>query len=732
MHSLRPILLCFFLLALAWTARAQGGADAHTRYADRYYEQMAYRKAADEYLLAANMGAVNEHVTKRLANCYMKLADTENAEIWYAQSVKFLNREPIDMMNYSLALKGNAKYAEAEEWMDRYLATTRPEGVPLRSNISDFARKFTQGMDRFSIRGVSTNTPYSDMGATWSGPSQVIFSSSRDVRVGVKREAAWNGQPFLDLYIADRTAAGDLVNARSLEGGVNSAQHEGPATCSVNGDVVWFTRNNAERSKNGVHRLSILRAQRSGGRWTDVQPFLYNNTECSVGHPALSPDGKVLFFVSDMPGGQGGADLYLCRDMGGRWGEPENLGPAINTALDEVFPFVGADGTLYFASNGHPGLGGLDIQAAPRSAEGGYPMVINVGAPVNGPKDDFAFVIDPAARTGYFTSNRPGGAGDDDIYAFEMHYPLEQRYLCTGVVYDEDDASPVIDVEVQLLDSVGSVVESARTDGKGKFSFSVQKDQEYSLVARMKGRYDGQAHLSTENIAQQQIVSRDLHLIPEGGIWLRGAVRYADRIGFMEGVTVSVVNLSSFQSDVRTTGPGGDINFRLQSNEEFEVLLERAGFYSVSVPVTTAGMTQGVIDLNTMRGLEMEEVRVGRSTALRFMRWKGNGATLDPVSKTELDGLAERMLVNPGLQFEVAVHEDARTGADAAMRLSQQRADAILQYLRTKGVPKERITAKGYGNSRPLNHCEVGVQCSEAEHAENQRVEYTVTGEVSR
>jgi outer membrane protein OmpA-like peptidoglycan-associated protein len=152
----------------------------------------------------------------------------------------------------------------------------------------------------------------------------------------------------------------------------------------------------------------------------------------------------------------------------------------------------------------------------------------------------------------------------------------------------------------------------------------------------------------------------------------------------------------------------------------------------VSVPVTTAGMTQGVIDLNTMRGLEMEEVRVGRSTALRFMRWKGNGATLDPVSKTELDGLAERMLVNPGLQFEVAVHEDARTGADAAMRLSQQRADAILQYLRTKGVPRERVTAKGYGNSRPLNHCEVGVQCSEAEHAENQRVEYTVTGEVSR
>jgi len=731
MHILRTIVP--LLVFLASTAlQAQGGADAHTRYADRYYQQMAYRKAADEYLLAADQGAVNEHVTKRLADCYMKLSETEHAEAWYAQAVKFLNREPIDMLNYSLALKGNAKYTEAEEWMDRYLATTRPEGEPLRSNITAFANKFVQGMDRFTIRSVSTNTPYSDLGATWSGPTEVIFSSSRNVRVGVKREAAWNGQPFLDLYRADRAANGDLINARPVEGSVNTSEHEGPASSSSSGDVLWFTRTNAERSKNGVHRLIIMKAVRKGDRMSGSAPFLYNNTECSVGHPALSQDGSMLFFVSDMPGGQGGTDLYRCRDMGGRWGEPENLGPSINTALNEVFPSVGPDGTLYFASNGHPGLGGLDIQAAPRAADGSYPMVINVGAPVNGPKDDFGFVIDQVGRTGYFTSDRPGGVGDDDLYAFEMHYPLEQRFLCTGVVFDDEDATPLIDVEVQLLDKAGAVLESGRTDGKGKFSFSVQKEQEYRLVARMKGRYDGDAFLSTENIEQQQIISRDIHLIPDAGIWLRGAVRYADRLGFVEGVVVSVVNLSSFQSDVRTTGPGGDVSFRLQANEEFEVLLERTGYYSVSIPVNTLGMTQGVIDLNTMQGMELEEVRVGQPVPLRFMRWTGNGTTLDPVAKTELDGLAQRMLVNSGLRFEVIVHEDARISADAALKLTEKRADVILQYLRAKGVPKDRLVAKGMGNSRPINHCEVGVQCSEQEHAENRRVEYTVTGDALR
>jgi outer membrane protein OmpA-like peptidoglycan-associated protein len=732
MVTLRAITIPLLLLLALRTVAQGGGAEAHTRYADRYYQQMAYRQAADEYLLAARQGAVNEHVTKRLADCYMKLGDTQNAEQWYAQVVKFLNRSPEDLLNYSLALKGNGRYAEAEEWMDRYLAEAKTKGAPLQSNITDFARKFTMGQDRFTIRPSVVNTPFSDMAATWAGPGLVVFASSRHEHVGVKRYAAWNGQPFLDLYLADRVGNGDLLNVRPLEGAVNSNRHEGPVSCSVDGGVMWFTRNNPVRSKSGVNRLCIMRARREGDRFAGVEPFLYNNTECSVGHPALSPDGSVLFFVSDMPGGQGGSDLYMCRNNGGHWGEPENLGPAINTPLDEVFPHVGGDGTLYFASNGHPGLGGLDIQAAPRAADGSYGVVINVGAPVNGPKDDFAFVVDAAGRSGFFTSNRPGGAGDDDIYLFEMHRPLEQRFLCTGVVIDDDNGAPVIDLEVRLLNVEGNVVDNTSTDAKGKFSFTVEEDREYRLLARMKGRYDAEAHFSTERIAQQQIVSRDLHLTPDAGIWLRGAVRQAGRLGFVEGVSVNVVNLSSFQSDVRTTGPGGDINMRLPANEEFEVLLEKPGHFSMSLPVSTVGMKQGLIDLNAVRPLEMEEVVVGRAVQLKHVRWADGGSRFDPIARTELDGLAERIQVNPGLRFEVGVHEDGRMPVEKADALTRQRAEALQQYLVSKGVPAERVLVKAYGNGSPLNHCAPGVQCTAEEHAENRRVEYTVTSDGTR
>jgi len=195
---------------------------------------------------------------------------------------------------------------------------------------------------------------------------------------------------------------------------------------------------------------------------------------------------------------------------------------------------------------------------------------------------------------------------------------------------------------------------------------------------------------------------------------------------------VNVVNLSSFQSDVRTTGPGGDINMRLPANEEFEVLLEKPGHFSMSLPVSTVGMKQGLIDLNAVRPLEMEEVVVGRAVQLKHVRWADGGSRLDPIARTELDGLAERIQVNPGLRFEVGVHEDGRMPVEKADALTRQRAEALQQYLVSKGVPAERVLVKAYGNGSPLNHCAPGVQCTAEEHAENRRVEYTVTSDGTR
>lgn len=727
---LRHILLLLLALSPVVPVHAQegGSPEAHTRIADRYYQRMAYALAAAEYRTAADLGATNEHVAKRLADCYMKLGDTERAETWYAQVVRYLNVQPIDYYNYAQALKGNGKYADAETWMDKYLDTARPEGVAPHSNISDFARKFTRGMDRFTVRSVSINTAYCDMATAWDGSDAVIFSSSRNESTVIKRQAAWNGQPFLDLFTAQRQPSGDLVDAQPLRGGLNGPLHEGPVALDASGGTLWYTRNSAVRGRNGTVRLSIFAAHKAGDGWRGAEPFALNNAETSTGHPALSPDGHEFYFVSDMPGGHGGTDIYVCKDRGGRWSEPKNLGPAVNTIGNEVFPFVGADGTLYFSSNGLPGLGGLDIFAAKRGEDGDFTVAINVGAPVNGPKDDFGFIIDKAGKTGYFTSNRPGGAGDDDIYAFEMHSALEQRYLCTGTVIDDETGLPLVEVEVTLYDDKGGTVESRQTDLNGKYSFVVEKDREYRVTARMKGRFDGEQHLSTENIDKLQIVARDIHLVPDAGVWLRGAVRNKDRIGFAEGVTVSVVNMNTFYTETRSTGPGGDFGFRLQTNEQFEVMLEKQGCYSQSVSVSTKGMTRGVIDLNEATDLRMEEIAIGRPIVLKHQKWAPGSAVLDPIAKTELDALADRLQVNPRLNVEIGVHSDSRGNAEDELKLTQKRAEAVVTYLKGKGINKDRLAATGYGMTRPVNGCGPGVTCSEADHAENRRTEYTVTG----
>ena len=721
------------VLCMQSAAAAQGSADARIRTGDKYYAQMAYAEAIEHYGIAADKGAVNEHVTKRLADCYMRLGDTEQAEKWYAITVKFLNREPQDIYNYAQALKSNGKYKEAEEWMDRYLAMTLHEGAPRRSNISDFAKKFTYDTDRWEVKAVSANTELSDFGTAWLDDDRVIFASARNKRVGLQRTAAWNAQPFLDLYMARRTEAGDLTNVETLQGSVNSKLHEGPAVATQDVSTIWFTRNNyfkgkTQKSNAGISRLAIYKAQWLGSEWSTTDQFAYNNSECSVGHPALSPNGERLYFVSDMPGGNGGTDIYMCRNVGGQWGEPENLGPAINTPYNEAFPFIGSNGTLWFASNGHPGLGGLDIFQAKPTGEGRFNVAVNVGAPVNGPKDDFSFIVDSKGTRGFFSSNRPGGKGDDDIYSFILKRPLEDRFLCTGTVIDDESGSPVIDVEVQLLASDGTVLESTTTDAFGKYTFTVKKDKEYIVKARMNGRYDGEQHLSTERIDEQQIMARDIHMVPEAGIWLRGVVRYADKLGFVQGMNASLVNIATLFTEVKLTGEGGDFDFRLTPNEEYEVLIEKQGFWRMSMPVTTIGVKQGIIDLNEAYDLSFEPIGVGTPILLKHQRWAQNSAALDPKAKAELELLAERLMTNPTLIVEVGVHSDARGKADTELVLSQQRATAIVDLLKSKGVARDRISGKGFGTTRPLNHCVAGVQCTEAEHAANRRVEYVVTG----
>lgn len=726
------VLFTYLLWVLVMGAvTAQGGSAAHVKAGDKHFDQMAYAKAIPEYQAAVDQGAVNEHVTSRLAQCHLRLNEPQRAEYWYSTVVKFLNIDPVNYYYFAEALKSNGRYDQAEIWMDKYLTVTNRSGSH-KSNISDFARKFAYDMDRYKVTPVSTNSAVSDFSPAWLGESKLIFASSRRESVGIQRRAGINDQPFLDLYTADVMPSGDISGVRELKGVVNTKVHEGPASCSNDAKEIYFTRNDlfngkSQRAKSGVHHLNIYKAIRTGDSWENISQFRYNKSDFSVGHPSLSPDGNTLFFSSDMPGGQGGSDLYYCQMIDGAWSEPMNLGMGINTEHDELFPFIAADGTLYFASNGHPGLGGLDIFAAPKQAVGNYELSINMGAPVNSLRDDFGLIIDSQGQRGYFSSNRPGGRGDDDIYHFEQLSALAERFLCTGLVMSDEFDTPMPNVDVVLMDSKGEILERTQTDPEGKFVFPINKDMEYKLVADALGSFDAVQHFESYEIEKRQIISSILRLKKEEGVLLRGVAR-ARNGGYVDDMKITVVNLNTFETSLSETGPGGDFAIELSSEDEFEIVFEKPGYFSQSVPVGTVGLAEGEVDLNSIRPLVFDVAEVGKPLVVDNVKWMGTSESLDGVAKAQLELLVERLMINPSMLIEIGVHSDSRGEVSENLGLSQRRADKVKEFIILAGIRGDRVKAKGYGSSRLINKCIPGVQCSEEEHMKNVRLEYIVTG----
>ena len=372
---------------------------------------------------------------RSLGDSYYKTQQYGKSEQAYAQLMTSPGVTSQDVANYISVLLMNEKYADAITWMGKY-STSYPLDKRYSTYLSNSntIEKLKTNAGQFIIRNLDINSAQQDFGVVFFKDS-VVLTSSREEAKPVKR--TWNGNnlPFLDLYAASMSSNGDLKNPKPFFGIVNKKYHDGPAAFTQNYEVMAFTRNNYDsKSAGGTRKLQIFISKAkndttSGGHifyeWTKPEGVPFNSNEYSVGQPAFNSDGTVMYFVSDMPGGKGGTDLYkVDRNPDGTWGKPQNLGDKINTAGDEMFPFFHSSGLLFFSSNGHEGLGGLDVFVA-KINNGEVGQVKNVGAPINSSKDDFSFILNPAMSFGYFSSNREGGKGNDDIYHFQLVKPID-------------------------------------------------------------------------------------------------------------------------------------------------------------------------------------------------------------------------------------------------------------------------------------------------------------------
>ena len=404
------------------------------------------------------------------------------ALVFYSQLVQLEPHQPSDLYEYAQLLRIDGRPDLAKVWLEKYMVQSpgdqRAKGLLDNINNNTGAKS---GIENVSIKNLDGNTRFTDMSANYF-KDQLIYSSAKDSFSMVKNTYDWNNQPFLDLYVTNPGFGPNEKDSKSVFSSVNTRFHEGSVTFSSDLNTMYFTRNNFLNGRvmttpDGTNNLKIFIADFNGKEWKNIRSFPFNSDRYSVGHPALSADDKTLFFVSDMPGGYGQTDIYKSEWNGSAWGSPVNLGESINTSGREMFTYFDKEGVLYFSSDGHPGNGGLDVFAAKPDQSGKY-KVVNVVSPINSPYDDFSLVINNDSLIGYFTSNRSGGKGDDDIYSFIIN-AIDLRVL----VYDDRSKELLPGSKVSLMADKTKLIDSKIADQNGAVEFSVKPKTKYQLIA---------------------------------------------------------------------------------------------------------------------------------------------------------------------------------------------------------------------------------------------------------
>ncbi len=472
------IALSFVLIIASGNAQ-----NKDTKTADKLYERYEYVDAAKEYLKIVDKYTANDYVFKQLGDCYYNVFNSVEAEKWYAKAVAS-NQDAETYFRYAQMLKANSKYDEANAAMKKF-ASLAPNDARAKSvnNDANYLNKLLSPSKSWDVKSVELNSKYSDFGA-YLKDANVYFASARNT---ARKTYEWNDQPFLDIYKTDYTD-GKLGSVATTVDDLNTKFHEGPVSISADGNTIYFSRESfsekdyvkaADKTRFG--KMYIFKATNNGGKWENTTSVSFNGKEFNSSSPSLSKDGSTLYFTSDRPGGIGKTDIWkVAVNSDGTFGTPENLGSKVNTEGAEQFPFITDDNTLYFSSNGHKGLGGLDVFAFDLNQKN---EVVNLGKPVNSEKDDFGFTFNQSQNIAFLSSNRDGGAGDDDIY---MAIPKCHLDL-TVLARDSKSGATLSDVSLTVLDANKNVVATGTSSDMGKKEFELECGKEYTVSTSRSG-----------------------------------------------------------------------------------------------------------------------------------------------------------------------------------------------------------------------------------------------------
>ena len=617
---------------------------------NKEYDKLAYIDAVKTYERMYNKGYKSPDMLLKIGNAYYFNAELEKANKWYDELYATTpDQEAEFYYRFAQTLKATKDYTKADAMMVKF---GEKSGNDTRAQLfaknRDYLAEIKNNSGRYKIENAGINTKYSDYGTTFMG-TKVVFSSARDTGNFSKRIHTWTGAYFTNLYSAAISEDGSLGAVEKFGKKINTKYHEDTPAFTKDGSTVYFTRNNYldgrgfDASKVTLLKIYTAKVDKQGN-WNNITALPFNSDSYQVAHPALSADGKTLYFASDMEGTRGQSDLYRVAVTGdGTFGTPENLGDAINTPGRETYPTVNDDNELYFASDGQPGLGGLDvfITRIPKDGSLNFKQVLNVGEEANSPKDDFALIIDSKTKRGFLSSNRDGGQGNDDIYKFLETRPIWCEQVLFGVVTDEKTKEVLPNAKLILFDEKFKQLKETTSDKDGKYEFT---------EVECNTKYYVRTSLETYNTKESPVI-----------------------IGKTDGKTELNIELEKTQKEAKT----GD-------------------------------------DLADVFGINL----------IYFDLDKWN---IRPDAAIDLAKILDVLEQYPTMKIDIRSHTDSRASGAYNNKLSDRRAKSTRDWLMSKGITKDRLTAKGYGETQLVNKCADGVQCTEEEHQLNRRSQFVIT-----
>lgn len=707
---MKTLLFLLVQLTILHVCVAQRG---QLKQAQARINQFEYAAAAQMLEKMALHDPLNKDIIKNLVLCYSKLNDPYKSEIWLSSICRQSNPEPVYVKMYAQALAANKNYSESVVWYKKYQAIKTDDDISQIIAGYEKMNTFYQDSSLYLIKKLSYNSDQPDFSPAFFKDG-ILFCSARET--SNRSTYAWNNSAYIDLYYIKNNGTSPIA----FDKPVNSKMHEGPATLSTQNDTLFFTRNNYEgkrqsSSSDGVVKLKIYYSVLKNGTWMKEQSFQFNSNEYSTGHPALSPDHK-LYFVFDMPGGNGGTDIYWTKLTNGHWSTPVNLGPKINTPGNEMFPFVDKEGNLYFSSNVRAGLGGLDIFYAKINGDD-FSEPANMGYPINSSKDDFGLIIDH--NSGYFSSNRGHDPKDDNLYSFSI-----TRSKLLHIRLADNHGTALENFTIQIAQSDNS---SMFKEVNKAFTMEFSTDHHYTIKCAKEGYQEKSLVIDRDQLIAKNDNDTITIITDSAGKKLSVALLSPDQKPIKNG-EVQIKNLVTGQLMTLRSDDQGFVSMELSQIQDYEITATKTGFKTkisnlsaAEIGMLPAGASIPVILTSATALFEKNEI--GQVIELDI-KYDVNKSDIRPDAAKELDKLVAFLNKNSNVKVELGSHTDARGTEEANHILSQKRAESSVRYIVSKGISRERLVPLGYGES----DLKIKNATSEADHQQNRRTSVKIIG----